>query len=118
MVSNLAANACQHGTEGFPIELILDGSQPGSVRLEVRNQGVVPPALLPFVFEPLRQANDTGPRVGPSSGLGLGLYITQQIALGHGGTIRVESDEANGTRFVVVLPRDLTPPAAPAAAAG
>jgi signal transduction histidine kinase/FixJ family two-component response regulator len=117
MVSNLAANACQHGAEGFPIELTVDGSQPDRVRLEIWNQGVVPPALLPFVFEPLRQANDTGPRVGPSSGLGLGLYITQQIALGHGGTIRVESDEASGTRFVVVLPRG-APPAAPTAATG
>jgi signal transduction histidine kinase len=111
MVSNLAANACQHGTEGFPIDVILDGSQADTVRLEVLNQGVVPPALLPFVFEPLRQANENGPRVGPSSGLGLGLYITQQIALAHGGTIHVESTEATGTRFVVVLPRDEPSPA-------
>jgi signal transduction histidine kinase len=106
MISNLAANACQHGTEGLPIDVILDGSQPDTVRLEVWNEGVVPPALLPFVFEPLRQAGDTGPRGGPSSGLGLGLYITQQIALAHGGTIHVESEASSGTRFVVVLPRE------------
>ncbi|MCW5802087.1 MAG: HAMP domain-containing histidine kinase [Deltaproteobacteria bacterium] len=40
-----------------------------------------------------------------SSGLGLGLYITQQIVLAHRGRIRVESDERAGTRFVIVLPR-------------
>jgi signal transduction histidine kinase len=105
LVSNLAANACQHGLEGVPIDIILDGTAADGVRLEVRNQGVIPPLLLPFVFEPLRSANDTGIRVGPSSGLGLGLYITQQIALAHGGTIYVESNEAIGTRFVVMLPR-------------
>jgi signal transduction histidine kinase len=41
-----------------------------------------------------------------SSGLGLGLYITQQIALAHGGTIEVESNERSGTHFVVSLRRD------------
>jgi signal transduction histidine kinase len=107
MISNLAANACQHGTEGFPIDVVIDGEAADYVRFEVRNEGVVPPSLLPFVFEPLRQANDTAQRSGPASGLGLGLYITQQIVLAHGGTIHVESEAATGTRFIVTLPRAL-----------
>lgn len=35
----------------------------------------------------------------------LGLYITRQIVLGHGGHIDVRSSEAEGTSFTVWLPR-------------
>jgi signal transduction histidine kinase len=33
------------------------------------------------------------------------LYICREIVIGHGGTIEVQSDEANGTVFEVTLPR-------------
>jgi signal transduction histidine kinase len=39
------------------------------------------------------------------SGLGLGLYISQQIVQAHGGTIRVESRLGDGATFCVALPR-------------
>jgi len=38
------------------------------------------------------------------SGLGLGLFIVRQIIEGHQGTIRVESKEGHGTKFVIELP--------------
>jgi len=37
-------------------------------------------------------------------GLGLGLFITRQIVLAHGGTIGVVSAQPEGTTFKVVLP--------------
>jgi signal transduction histidine kinase len=36
--------------------------------------------------------------------LGLGLYIAQQIAVAHGGTIEARSSDATGTCFTVRLP--------------
>jgi signal transduction histidine kinase len=105
LVSNLAANACQHGTIGSPVRVRLDGSEPDGVRLEVSNHGMIAPELLPFIFDPLQtDGGRPGGRQG-ASGLGLGLYITQQIAVAHGGTIDVQSDESRGTRFTVDLPR-------------
>ena len=43
-----------------------------------------------------------------SRGLGLGLYISQQIASAHGGAISVESTPAAGTSFTVRVPRVAT----------
>ncbi|MBX3186529.1 MAG: PAS domain S-box protein [Labilithrix sp.] len=104
LLSNLAANACHHSTAATPVLLQLDGSDADVVRLELCNRGAIPPALLPVIFEPLRAGEQHERREG-SSGLGLGLYITQQIIVAHGGAIRVESSEAQGTRFIIELPR-------------
>jgi signal transduction histidine kinase len=38
------------------------------------------------------------------SGLGLGLFIVKEIIEGHGGTIRLESEPNQGTRFLIDLP--------------
>ncbi len=63
----------------------------------------IDPRLLAVMFDPFRRA---GRRMeGRRSGLGLGLYISQQIVLAHRGEIAVESSDEKGTTFGVVLPR-------------
>jgi phosphoserine phosphatase RsbU/P len=64
----------------------------------------IPADVLPHLFEPGRRGPPRRGRAG-SSGLGLGLYIVQQIVLAHGGGIDVQSDAADGTTFTVSLPR-------------
>jgi PAS domain S-box-containing protein len=101
LVSNLVGNAQAHGQA--PIVLRVDGAHPECVRLEISNGGVIPDETLPLLFEPFRSGTD---RKGEgSSGLGLGLYITQQIVLAHGGAIDVASTAQEGTRFTIALPR-------------
>jgi K+-sensing histidine kinase KdpD len=100
--SNLVANAMQHGTPGPKVSVRLDSSHPDSVRIEVHNHGAIPPTLLSGLFEPMSGGEHRRAR---SQGLGLGLYISQQIVKGHGGTIEVCSSEERGTTFVVALPR-------------
>jgi two-component system sensor histidine kinase/response regulator len=107
LVSNLLGNAVQHRVPDTPIRVSIDGSQADLVAFRVRNDGTVPPELLPNLFEPLHGAEPSKQK--GSSGLGLGLHISQQIAAAHGGSIRVESDPAVGqTLFVVELPRTFT----------
>ena len=108
LLSILIGNACQHGTPGTTM-LTVDGSDPMTVRIEVRNDGPIPAAILPVLFEPLR-AGDGRERRTRASGLGLGLYLARQIALAHRGTIRAESSDDLRTRVVVELPRASTPP--------
>ncbi|QRO01440.1 PAS domain-containing protein [Archangium violaceum] len=107
VVTNLVSNALQHGAENTPVEVDLREDSAELV-LTVTNQGTpIPQTLLPHVFDPFRRAGSGSPSA--RQGLGLGLYIVQQIVLAHGGSITVSSDEASGTRFTVRLPRDSTP---------
>jgi signal transduction histidine kinase len=103
LISNLLGNAIEHGRRGLPVDIDIEGSDPRMVSLTVSNDGTVPPELVPIIFEPFRAGKDRKHR--GSSGLGLGLFITQQIALAHGGTISLRSADGEGTHFVVELPR-------------
>jgi PAS domain S-box-containing protein len=103
LVSNLVGNAVAHGARAAPVEIVLAGSDPAFVTLEVKNAGAIPAAVLPIIFEPFRSAKDR--KEHHSSGLGLGLYISQQIVLAHSGSIEVCSVEEQGTCFTVRLPR-------------
>jgi signal transduction histidine kinase len=100
VASNLIGNALRHGDPDRPVEVMLDGTPAALVRLEVRNGGVIPPDLLPTIFDPFRG----GQSAARTEGLGLGLYIVQQIVHAHGGSIAVTSTN-EGTRFSVQLPR-------------
>lgn len=106
LVSNLVANAIDHRTPGTQVRVRIDGSDADRVMFEIQNQGIIPPEILPTIFEPLQTTRRT--RRDRASGLGLGLFITRQIARAHGGRIRVFSDVATGTLFVVELPRTVT----------
>jgi len=110
LTSNLVGNALTHGTPSTPITIHLDGSAPHQVVLKVGNVGVIAKELLPHLFEPFRR----GERVGKRDGLGLGLYIVQQIVERHQGTIDVSSTSETGkTVFTVSLPREPAPPPRP-----
>jgi phosphoserine phosphatase RsbU/P len=103
LLGNLVGNAVEHGEPRTPIELRVEGRQ-GEVCIEVSNRGApIPPAAMSFVFEAFRQGRAA--RKPRSRGLGLGLFIAQEIARAHGGSISVTSSEREGTKFVVLLPR-------------
>jgi PAS domain S-box-containing protein len=101
VVSNLVANALHHGSPTAPVDvrLSMHGS---SALLEVHNSGPpIPADMRAAIFEPYRR----GPaRHRQTRGLGLGLYITRQIARAHGGDVTVTSSEEEGTTFAVRLP--------------
>jgi signal transduction histidine kinase len=102
VVSNLVGNAIQYGDPAWPIEVRLTTREREAV-LEVRSFGSpIPSELLPVIFDPYRRGEA---RSSKSQGLGLGLFITHQIVLAHGGHIEVASSLKDGTTFTVRLPR-------------
>ena len=109
LASNLAGNALQHGAPGSPVRVRLESAD-GEVSISVHNLGAIPASEIEVIFEPFRQRAAGGPARG--GGLGLGLYIAQQIARAHGGTLDVRSSVEEGTTFTARFPgRATTPPA-------
>jgi two-component system, sensor histidine kinase and response regulator len=103
IISNLVGNALQHGGKDGGISVQLDGLDPGQVRLSVINPGEIPSQLLGEIFEPFRGRSASSAERG--GGLGLGLYIVQQLARAHAGDVNVATGDGR-TCFTVVLPRE------------
>ena len=102
VASNLIGNAVRHGDAEGPVRVALDGSDPERVSFSVANAGAIPAELLPHIFDPFRSGRRAS---GASTGLGIGLYIVEQVVHAHGGTVSVRSEEGAGTTFRVSLPR-------------
>ena len=111
VVSNLLTNAIQYSPTDTAID-VKASEQGMNISLEVHNHGdPIPPDLQQQLFDPFqRGAAATQKRQAMSPGLGLGLYIVQQIVNAHGGTVSVHSAESKGTTFTVQLPRHLAAP--------
>lgn len=102
VVTNLVSNAMTYGVADQPITITSTVAD-AAVTIEVHNQGTpIPPELLPHLFEPLRRGQQQV-KLGSRS-VGLGLYIVQQIAAAHGGTVKVRSLPGEGTTFRVETP--------------
>jgi signal transduction histidine kinase len=101
VLSNLLGNAVRHGAADSPVRVQLKATGT-CVALSVHNAGHIPAALLPRIFEPFQTSRESRMRAG---GLGLGLYIVDQIVRAHGGRVEVHSAPGEGTTFQVHLPR-------------
>jgi two-component system, OmpR family, sensor kinase len=101
MVENLLDNALRHGAGGT-VEVTLAPAA-GRVIVAVRDHGAgIPAEHLPHLFERFYRVDRARDRA--TGGAGLGLAIAQQIALVHGGVLRVESTVGAGSVFTVELP--------------
>jgi len=114
LLSNLLANAVQHGSPTTAIDVKVQG-ETKQVVLQVHNHGpVIPPAELPGIFNPLKLLKPGETPRSSSNNLGLGLYIAERIVTAHEGTIEVSSSAEAGTVFTVRLPRKVERRSAPA----
>jgi two-component system OmpR family sensor kinase/two-component system sensor histidine kinase BaeS len=103
VLNNLVANALRYTPRGGSIRLKAAPSA-GGVTLTVEDTGSgIPPEDLPFVFDRFWKAEKSRSR-HEGTGSGLGLAIARQLVQAHGGTIRVESQPGQGTRFTITLP--------------
>src|SRR5216683_3896458 len=100
MVSNLLINAIQHGSgEHVTIAAKSDDT---FILLEVHNTGpAIAEELLAAMFDPLVRGSNLNQG---KMGLGLGLFIVNEIVSAHKGSIAVTSSEHAGTTVVVRLP--------------
>jgi signal transduction histidine kinase len=108
MIGNLVHNAVRYNMPGGWLQ-VTTGTRGESSFVEVANTGpVVPPDLVPALFEPFRRIAQ---RTGNPDGVGLGLAIARSVATAHHGEISAHSRPAGGLCVTVLLP---TNPAEPA----
>jgi signal transduction histidine kinase len=99
VIVNLLTNALRYGGGGaVEISVETDGC---SARIDVRDHGKgIAPDFIDRIFEPYER----GAKSGEPKGLGLGLYISRQLASSHQGQLTVQSTPGQGATFSLTLP--------------
>ena len=106
MIGSLLSNALKYGA-GKPIDVELR-SAGGWAEITVRDRGMgIAPGDLERIFGRFERAVS----VRNYGGLGLGLYLTREIAQSHGGSIHATSTPGEGAAFTIRLPLGNAPPA-------
>lgn len=99
---NLITNAIKYSEDGKIIISAIKKEK--EVIISVQDFGLgIPKHQQNKIFERLYQAKDSG-QSKTYPGLGLGLYISKEIILRHGGRIWVESKKGKGSTFFFSLP--------------
>ena len=101
-IGNLLDNAVRYSPNGGKVQVTLQVEN-GEACVTVADSGIgIPQESLPKIFQPYFR-HEAAKRV-KADGMGVGLYITREIILAHGGRIWVESEVGKGSAFHVALP--------------
>ena len=92
-----AAGSASNGYE--PTVTVITKKENGKVEIKVKDNGSgIPPKVLEKIFQPFFTTKPTG------QGTGLGLSLAYDIVTkGHGGELKVETKEGEGTEFIIQL---------------
>ncbi len=90
----------QTNTEGYePIVSVSTKKINDKVEIRVSDNGNgIPQKIIDKIFQPFFTTKPTG------QGTGLGLSLSYDIVKAHGGEIKVETKEGEGTTFIILLP--------------
>jgi len=102
VVQNLLDNAIKYSPRGGTVQIQLD-QQDGQACLKIIDEGIgIPAEALPQLFQGFyRAANAHSHRI---PGMGIGLYVVNEIVTMHDGMIDVTSNEGVGSTFTIYLP--------------
>lgn len=107
VLANLLNNAVKYTPDGGVVVVLvilseMDGSGNRWAEVRVQDEGIgIPAEDLPRIFDRYHRAANASAGI---PGVGIGLASAKQIVELHGGTISVESQEGNGSIFIMRLP--------------
>jgi signal transduction histidine kinase len=102
VLENLIGNAFKYGTAGTAVQLRAR-STGDQILISVHNVGdPISASEIEGLFEPFAQRSNRAAH----SGWGIGLALVRGLVEAHKGRVQVESSEAAGTTFTVLLPRE------------
>src|SRR5438874_6264256 len=102
-LNNLVTNAIKYSPTGGAITIDVRSDERG-VRVAVKDKGIgIPKKELDAIFGLSYRSPDRAAR--DAAGMGLGLYISREIVVRHGGRIWAERGAAKGSRLNVTIPR-------------
>jgi signal transduction histidine kinase len=101
---HLESNAIKFRGQANPYVLVSASVEEQRVVISVKDNGIgIPPEKLSHIFAPFVQGDDS--YTSPTTGAGLGLSICKSLIEHHEGSLWVESEVGNGSRFLFSLPR-------------
>ena len=103
---NIITNAIDFTPVGGEIRIVTENfprkRKPSSIRLRISDNGPgISPGIIDKIFDPYFTTKRHG---NMRNGTGLGLFIAYRDLQDHGGTIEAQSEEDNGTTFILTLP--------------
>src|SRR5678815_4372845 len=107
VILNLINNAfyavgekAKQNTNGYePMVIVSTSKKNGMIEISVKDNGVgIPQRIVDKIFQPFFTTKPTG------QGTGLGLSLSYDIVKAHGGELKVETKEGEGTEFIIHLP--------------
>jgi signal transduction histidine kinase len=86
--------------DGYEPKITVNTQKSGkNILISVRDNGNgIPKNILDKIFQPFFTTKPTG------QGTGLGLSLSYDIVKAHGGELKVETKEGEGTEFIIQIP--------------
>lgn len=104
-LTHFVANALRHSPNGAAIRLMVRMQPDEGVILSVRDDGEgIAPNQLTVIREALQK--DGAYRAIEAGGIGLGLSLSRELAVQHGGRVMIDSIRHRGTVVSMILPKE------------
>ncbi|MBH0055099.1 HAMP domain-containing histidine kinase [Salinibacterium sp. SWN139] len=100
---NLVANACRHTPSSTPIEIVSSSTSREIIMSVVDHGPGIPDDEREKIFQPFYRSDPSRVR-SSNDGAGLGLAVTLEIAIQHGGTVALHTTAGGGATFELRLP--------------